>query len=283
MIEPFPLPFLSARETPDDCRWHLVGLPYDEASSFRRGAQYGPPEIRLASDSIESYSAYQDRDLEDLRYFDTGDLELSGKDPEAAIAAIRSFYESAYRRAVSLLGIGGDHTVTVGAVQGVVQSGLRPRVLYLDAHMDVRGEYTGGIYSHACVARRLAEQLGADHLMLWGIRSGERSEFEWARSEGIYLGREISSLKKAIRSLDEDPVYLTIDLDVFDPAELPGVGNPEPGGLRFAEFLDLLEEIRRLNVVGADVVELAPVWDASGRSSVMSAEIIRELLLAIMK
>jgi agmatinase len=283
MTDPLPLPFLASRETPEACRWQIVGLPYDEASSFRRGAQFGPQEIRLASDSIESYSPYLDRDLEELRFHDAGDLELAGKNPEAAIAAIRSLYAEKYRHQVSLLGLGGDHTVTAGAIQGLVEAGLRPKILYLDAHMDVRGEYTGGIYSHACVARRLAEQLGADRLLLWGIRSGERSEFEWARSEGILLGREISSLKKAIRGLDEEPVYLTIDLDVFDPAELPGVGNPEPGGLKFSEFLAVLEEIAPLNVVGADVVELAPVWDISGRSSVMAAEIVRELLLTIVK
>jgi agmatinase len=283
MIEPFPQPFLSSRENPDGCRWRLIGLPYDEASSFRRGAQFGPQEIRRASDSIESYSPYQDRDLEDGSFFDAGDLELTGKNPEEAISAIRAFYADTYSHGISLLGLGGDHTVTAGAVQGLVQSGVRPQVLYLDAHMDVRGEYTGGIYSHACVARRLAEQLGSDHLHLWGVRSGERTEFEWAKAEDIFRGRELSALKKVLRNLDDDPVYLTIDLDVFEPAELPGVGNPEPGGLHFTDFLDLLEDLQELNIVGADVVELAPVWDPSGRSSVMAAEIVRELLLAIMK
>ena len=283
MTEPSPIPFLSSRETPEACRWHLVGLPYDEASSFRRGSQFGPSAIRRASDSIESYSPYLERDLEDLRFYDAGDLELTGKDPEEAIAVIRSFYAEKYRHNICLMGLGGDHTVTVGALQGLVEAGLRPRVLHLDAHMDVRGEYTGGIYSHACVARRLVELLGADHLRLWGIRSGERQEFEWARSEGILLGRDASSLKKACRSIADEPVYLTLDLDVFDPAELPGVGNPEPGGMRFPEFLDALEEISRLDVVGADVVELAPVWDLSGRSSIVAAEVIRELLLTVIK
>jgi agmatinase len=283
MTEPLSLPFLSSRETPENCRWHIVGLPYDEASSFRRGSQFGPREIRRASDSIESYSPYLDRDLEDLPFFDAGDIELAGKDPEEAIAKIRSFYAEAYRRQISLLGLGGDHTVTVGAMQGLAAAGLRPHVLYLDAHMDVRGEYTGGIYSHACAARRLSELLGSDHLRLWGIRSGERAEFEWARAENVLYGREVSGLKKACRSLSDEPVYLTIDLDVFDPSELPGVGNPEPGGLRFSEFLEILEEIARLDVIGADVVELAPVWDPSGRSSIMAAEIVRELLLSISK
>jgi agmatinase len=283
MPESSSFPFLASRETPESCRWHLIGLPYDEASSFRRGAQFGPQEIRRASDSIESYSPYQERDLEDFHFFDAGDLELTGKSPEQTISVIRTFYSATYKRGISLLGLGGDHMVTAGAVQGLVSSGVRPQVLYLDAHMDVRGEYTGGIYSHACVARRLAEQLGSDHLHVWGVRSGERSEFEWAKSENIFRGREFSALKKVLRNLDEDPVYLTIDLDVFDPAEFPGVGNPEPGGLRFTEFLDLLEDLQDMNIIGADVVELAPVWDPSGRSSVMAAEIVRELLLAVMK
>jgi agmatinase len=283
MTDPLPLPFLASRETPEGCRWRLIGLPYDEASSFRRGSQFGPQEIRRASDSIESYSPYQNRDLEDCNFFDSGDLELAGYNPEQTIAAIRTYYLETYTHGISLLGLGGDHTVTAGAVQGLVQSGVRPQVLYLDAHMDVRGEYTGGIYSHACVARRLAEQLGSDHLHIWGVRSGERAEFEWAKAEEVFRGRELSALKKVIRNLDEDPVYLTMDLDVFDPSEFPGVGNPEPGGLHFTEFLELLEDLQELNIIGADVVELAPVWDTSGRSSVMAAEIVRELLLAVVK
>ncbi len=275
--------FLSARADSAGSPWQLIGLPYDGTSSYRRGAQFGPAEIRLASDSIESYSYYQNRDLEGLNFFDMGDLELAGANPEEAVNRISQLYAEKYRQGARLFGLGGDHTVTIGAVQGLVQAGIRPHILYLDAHLDLREAYTGGIFSHACVARRLLDLVGPDHLIQWGMRSGEMSEFEHAQRLGTYRENDLKSLHDACDDLCGPPIYLTLDLDLFDPAELPGVGNPEPGGLRFAEFLSFLPELGRLDVIGADVVELAPNWDSGGRSSVMAAEVIRELLLSIVK
>jgi len=283
MIKPAEIRYLSSQDGSIAAPWQLIGLPYDAASSYRRGAQDGPAEIRKASDSIETFSPYCHRDLTDIRFADLGDLEISGESIETVLQQVQLFYNEKTRHDVRLLGLGGDHAVTVGALQGLADAGLKPHVFYLDAHLDMREEYDGSRYSHACVARRVSEIVGRERLVQWGMRSGERAEFDWARQHMIYQGRDALSLDKVFRRLKGQQVYLTLDLDLFDPAELPGVGNPEPGGMRFASFLSLLQPLKDLDIIGADVVELAPNWDPSGRSSIMAAEIIRELLLTIVK
>lgn len=281
-----PIRFLDSRQQPGGCTWQIVGLPYDATSSYRKGARFGPDEIRLASDSIESYSPYCNRDLEEPGFFDAGDLNVAQKDPSEAVEIIADYYQRAYQQGLKLMGLGGEHTVTIGALQGIIQERIArgeilPWVLQLDAHLDLREEYTGGHNSHACVARRIAEMVGADHLVQWGMRSGERAEFEWARNHGTYAETDLASLRKVCERNAATSLYVTLDLDVFDPAELPGVGNPEPGGLKFSEFLELVDLFKTLNVIGADVVELSPVWDPGGRSAVIAAEIVRELMLAV--
>jgi len=285
MIQPTNIHFLAAKDGSEGCSWQLLGLPYDAASSYRRGAKAGPAEIRRASDSIETYSPYCQKDLEDLHFCDAGDLELSDDSPDEAVQEIRRYYAEQASRGMRHFGLGGDHTVTIGAVQGLVDAGVKPLVLYLDAHLDLREEYDGSRYSHACVARRISEMVRPERVVQWGMRSGERAEFEWARQHVTYQGRDVLTLQKTWRRLQKEPVYLTLDLDLFDPAELPGVGNPEPGGLKFSGFLGLLQQLRQLelDIVAADVVELAPNWDPSGRSAVMAAEVIRELLLTLVK
>ncbi|MCX6640631.1 MAG: agmatinase [bacterium] len=282
MLKP-TFPFLASKADSAACIWQLVGLPYDQTSSYRRGAQFGPEQLRLASDSIESFSPYCRKDLEDLRFFDAGDLPIAQHPPQQAVQEISDYYLEQTKAGKRILGIGGEHTVTIGAVQGLVQAGVKPSVLHLDAHFDLRQEYTGGIYSHASVIRRLAELVGAENVIQWGIRSGERSEFELAETQGSYIGCDLDSLLSAIDRLRGKPIYFTLDLDVFDPAELPGVGNPEPGGLKFFDFLKIAAQLTRLDVVGADVVELSPIWDTTGRSSIFAAEVVRELLLAIIR
>ncbi|MFH1862150.1 MAG: agmatinase [bacterium] len=294
-------PFLATKSSAENCVWQIVGLPYDATSSYRRGSRFAPREIRIASDSIETYSPYRKQDLEHLNVHDAGDLRLEGCTPEAAVAVIADYYYKQTQQGKRLLGIGGEHSVTNGALQGLVQAGLKPFVLHLDAHLDLRESYTGGAFSHASVARRMAELVGAERLIQWGMRSGEAAEFQWALDNGTYWGRDFTDLQSACQRLRDEPVYITLDLDVFDPAEFPSVGNPEPGGMTFSEFCTFLQEISQqlymgnwmgefrpphqdivlLNVVGMDVVEYSPLWDAGGRSAIFAAEIIRELLLTV--
>ncbi|MBU0520125.1 agmatinase [bacterium] len=259
--------------------WEIIGLPFDNASSYRGGARFGPSQIRLASDSIESYSPYADRDLDDLHLCDCGDLDIVSLSSADAVESIAAYYMQQSLAKKKLIGMGGDHTASIGAVKGLCDAGLRPVVLHLDAHMDLRDSYLDDPNSHASAAKRILDMVGPDHLYQWGMRSGERKEFEFAKELGTYAGRDPDALSVLCNKLQGEPIYITLDLDIFDPAELPGVGNPEPGGLRFIEFLHLLKGLPELNIVGFDVVELSPTLDVSGRSSVIAAEIIRELIL----
>lgn len=277
------LQFLATRQRPEGCTWQILGLPFDAASSYRKGACFGPSEIRLASGSIESYSPYLSCDLEELNIFDADDLDISSRDPDEAIEAIKNYYAEHYKQGHRILCLGGDHSVTIGALKGIVEAGVHVNLLFLDAHYDLREEYNGAPISHCCVARCAAEILGTDALVQWGMRSSLRSEFEWAKRHKTYLGRDLDSLQRSCHTLKGKPVYLSLDLDVFDPSEMPAVGNPEPGGLKFPEFLSLLDYLQPLDIMGVDVVELSPVWDPSGRSAVMAAEIIRELLLTVVR
>jgi agmatinase len=278
-----PIKFLGTGDNPEGCNWYLTGLPYDMTSSFRKGSRWGPHEIRLASDSIETYCPVCRHDLEDLALYDAGDLDIVMLNPESAVQKIAEYYQQQYQAGRQVFGIGGEHTVTIGAIRGMMDAGYKPHVLYLDAHLDQRDEYDGVKYSHACVARRVQEMVGADRLLQWGMRSGEKCEFQFVDVNKTYYGCDRDSLSVACTSLRGKQIYLTLDLDLFAPSLIPGVGNPEPGGLNYDSFLKLLPEIAVLNVIGADVVELSPVWDTSGRSSIIAAEIIRELLLMIIR
>jgi len=258
-------------------------LPYDMTSSYRSGSKYGPREIRIASDSIESYSNRFQRDLENLCIVDEGDLSLETLSPDEAVKTISDFYREQYQGGRRLLGVGGEHTVTIGAVRGIVEAGITPYFLHLDAHLDLRDEYTGGKNSHACVGKRVSELVGIDHLLQWGMRSGSRTEYEWAKGHHTYYGEDPDSLSSLCSMLRDEVVYISMDLDLFDTSQIPGVGNAEPGGLRFEEFLRIIGELSTLNIIGADIVELSPVLDPSGRSSVFAATVMRELLLAIVR
>jgi agmatinase len=273
--------FLGLKENPKGCSWQLLGLPYDGTSSYRKGSRWGPAEIRIASDSIETYCPVCRRDLEDLHLYDAGDLDVMEMNPDAAVQKIADYYKEQYQAGQRIFGIGGEHTITIGAVRGMIDAGNKPYVLYLDAHLDQRDEYLGEKNSHACVARRLQEMVGTDRLLQWGMRSGEKCEFQLVEVKRTFYGADRDSLSVACTSLRDKQVYLSLDLDLFAPSLIPGVGNPEPGGPNYDSFLKLLPEIAALDIIGADVVELSPVWDTTGRSSVIAAEIIRELLLTI--
>ncbi len=253
----------------------LIGVPYDRTSSFRSGARLAPAAIRWASQSIESYSPTLDRDLEDLALLDRGDLMVEHLSPEEMMPTVTGAVAAADGAPVIL---GGNHTVTVGAVQGVAARFPDLRVLILDAHLDLRGEYEGSLWSHACTARRLADTLGPDRVAVLGVRSGTREEFTAARA--LLAAERRLVLPAGLWSrLDGRPLYLSVDIDVVNPADAPGTGNPEPGGPTAEELLDMLRVLAPLRIVGLDVVEVAPPYDPSGRTAILAALILREALL----
>ena len=178
--------------------------------------------------------------------------------------------------------IGGEHLVTLGAVRAVVREYPDLCVLHFDAHTDLREEYLGEPLSHATVMRRVWELVGDGRIYQFGIRSGERSEFAWAKQHVVTNKFNFAHLDEATAALRGKPVYLSIDLDVLDPSVFPGTGTPEAGGVTFPELLDAIRLVAGLEIVGFDVNELSPPYDPSGISTAVACKVLRELLLAIL-
>lgn len=275
--------FIGADSTFEDSRIVLFGAPYDSTTSFRPGTRFGPSAMRSESFGIETYSPYQDRDLEtDVRVHDAGDLELPFGAPDRALAMIEAKADEILSADKIPFLLGGEHLVSLGAVRAAARKYPDLCILHFDAHADLREDYLGVKLSHACVMRRCHDILGDGRIWQFGIRSGTRDEFAFMKA-GHVTTEPFSVKTLASLSFPEGtPVYLTVDLDVLDPSEFPGTGTQEAGGLRFMEILSSLTEIlRRFNVVALDNVELSPGLDSSGRSTALACKLLREELLAL--
>lgn len=261
----------------------LYGAPFDSTTSYRPGARFGPSAMRHESFGLETYSPYQDADLTDYAIFDSGDMELCFGSAEAALEDIRARAEQILTDGKLPLLLGGEHLVTLGAVRAVAAQYPALHILHFDAHADLRADYLGAALSHACVIRRCHELLGDGRIHQFCIRSGEREEFRFARAHTELHPFSFDGLAETVKALQKSgaPVYLTIDLDCLDPSVLPGTGTPEAGGVTFTELLDAIRRVCALNIVGADVNELAPMLDASGASTAAACKVLRELLLAL--
>ena len=259
----------------------LFGAPYDSTTSFRPGGRFGPQTMRVESFGIETYSPYQDRDLEDLRVHDAGDLELPFGAPEPVLDMVEAKAAAILADGKMPVLLGGEHLVTLGAVRAAAKRFPDLRIIHFDAHADLREAYLGNPLSHACVLRRCHDLLGDGRIWQFGIRSGTRDEFAFMKAGHVVT--EPFSLKTLpqISFPAGTPAYLTVDLDVLDPAEFPGTGTPEAGGVRFAELRTALMDVfARFNVVAFDNVELAPSLDPTGRSTALACKLLREELLA---
>ena len=280
-----PNQFIGCEKTFEESRIVLFGAPFDSTTSFRPGTRFGPSAMRSESFGIETYSMLQDRDIaEDASVFDSGDLELPFGAPGRALEMIEE------RAAVILdagkipFMIGGEHLVTLGAVRAAAKRHPGLVIVHFDAHADLRGDYLGVELSHACVLRRCHEILGDGRIFQFGIRSGTRDERRFM--EDGHVTTELFSdttLPEVIGKIGgEAPVYLTIDMDVLDPAEFPGTGTQEAGGLSFTRLVgDAIRICRELNVVAIDNVELSPALDHTGRSTALACKFLREELLAM--
>lgn len=258
----------------------LFGAPFDGTVSYRPGTRFGPAAIRNESYGIESYSPYLKRDLEELNVFDAGDLELPFGSASGALGIIRDFVAKVAADGKIPVMTGGEHLVTLGAVEALFQIHPDLHILHLDAHADLREDYLGDSLSHACVLRRCHELLGDARIVQLGIRSMTAEERKWAESHVRQYCFDFSQMEEALSLLDGVPVYLTLDLDVLDPAFFPGTGTPEPGGVSYLELQHAIHRVQRLSLVGADMVELAPALDPSGVSTITACKLLRELLLA---
>ena len=251
-----------------DTGWHfastvLFGAPFDSTTSYRPGTRFGSSAIRRESYGIESYSPYQDRAALDAITEQTRLILASHKRPFM---------------------LGGEHLVTLGAFRAVAEKFPDVHVIHFDAHADLRENYLGVSLSHACVLRRCWELVGNGRIFQFGIRSGDREEFQWGRTHVKTNRFDFATLEEVIAQLQDKPVYFTLDLDVLDPSVFPGTGTPEPGGVSFEQLRQAATLVcSKLRVVGCDVNELSPHYDPSGVSTIVACKIVREMLLAFQK
>ncbi|WP_419768809.1 agmatinase [Arcobacter sp.] len=262
----------------------LFGAPFDGTTSFKPGARFAPPAMRQDSWAIESYSPYFDSDLEDLKLFDYGDLELPFGDKKNALRMIQEHVQEIIDANKIPIMIGGEHLVSLAPVKALSKKYDDLNIIHFDAHTDLREDYLGEALSHATVIRRIYDQVGDGKVNQFCIRSGLKEEFEWAKKHTHLEKFTFNTLPSCVKRLKDKPVYITIDLDVLDPSVMPGTGTPEPGGIDFHDMMNIIKELSKLNnVVGMDIVELSPKYDASGISTAVACKTLRELVLATVK
>jgi agmatinase len=258
----------------------IFGAPFDSTTSFRPGTRFASKAMRSESFGVETYSTYQDKDLEDISIFDGGDLELCFGNPSKALNQIEEFTNEIVQDNKIPCMIGGEHLVTLGTVRAVVKKYPDLHIIHFDAHADLRDDYLGEKLSHATVMHRVWDIVGDNKIFQFGIRSGDRAEIYWGRDH-VYTNQfTFAGLEDVIGKLKGKPIYLSIDLDVLDPSVFPGTGTPEAGGVTFKELLGAILKVSKLNIVGMDVNELSPIYDQSGSSTALACKILRELLLS---
>ena len=271
--------YMGSRRDPTGCSVGLFGVPYDGTTSFRPGTRFGPAAIREVSSGLETYCPQLDADLEDVAFADLGAVDIPYGAPEPVVAAVKQATEAVLGLGLKPLMLGGEHSISSGAVAAVAQHYPDLALVQLDAHADLRHEWLGAHHSHACAMRRCLEVLPSGRLLQVAIRSGTSSEFEELRREQRLVA--IERMAETLEPLRGTPLYLTVDLDWFDPAVMPGTGTPEPGGFLWGHFAGLVEELRHHKLVGADVVELSPQLDTTGVSNVLAAKVVRSLVLLL--
>ena len=266
-----------------DARIVLFGAPFDSTTSFRPGTRFAPHAIRSESFGLETYSPWLDRDLEDISVFDSGDIELCIGSADKALDQISERTATILKDDKIPFMIGGEHLVTLGAFREVFKKYPDIHIIHFDAHTDLRDDYLDVKLSHACVIRRCHDLVGDGRIHQFGIRSGERAEWQWARAGHTDLHPfNFDGLAEVVKGLGSTPVYFTIDLDVMDPSVFPGTGTPEYGGVTFMQLFEALKTVCiGSNIVGLDVNELCPPYDQTGASTAAACKIIRELLLSI--
>ena len=274
--------FLGCDKGPRFASTMLFGAPFDSTTSYRPGTRFGSAAIRHESYGIESYSPYQDKDLEDANVIDLGDLELCFGDVNKALDRIEERTRHILHASKRPFMLGGEHLVTLGAFRAVAAMYPDVHIIHFDAHADLRDDYLGAKLSHACVLRRCWELVGDGRIHQFGIRSGDREEFSWGRSHVSTRRFDFEGLEETLKELEGKPVYFTVDLDVMDPSIFPGTGTPEPGGVTFDALRQAVTLVcSRAKVVSCDVNELSPHYDQSGVSTIVACKIVREMLLAL--
>lgn len=261
----------------------LYGMPMDWTVSYRPGSRFGPTRIREVSIGLEEYSPYLDRELEEVKYFDAGDIPLPFGNPQRSLNMIEEYIDQLLAADKFPLGMGGEHLVSWPVMKAMYKKYPDLAIIHMDAHTDLREEYEGEPLSHSTPIRKVAELIGPENVYSFGIRSGMKEEFQWAKENGMHISKfeVLEPLKEILPTLAGRPVYVTTDIDVLDPAHAPGTGTVDAGGITSKELLASIHAIAKsdLRIVGGDLVEVAPIYDPSEQTANTASKLIREMIL----
>jgi agmatinase len=268
----------------------ILGVPFDVTSTYRTGARFGPNAIRQASLNIETYSFRAGIDIEDLQLHDLGDLDIS-TDTKKTLERLELVIKDLIEAGKTPITIGGEHTITFGSLKGLGEKASKTAVVSFDAHLDLRDEFMEVKLGHTTFMRRINEEINPAKIIAVGTRAVCKKELDYAREAGVefFTAQQIRSegaehIAKQLKEklAKKESIYLSIDMDVLDPAYAPAVQNPEPEGLEPCTLLDIVYSICDRRVTGFDVVEVAPQYD-HGVSAIQAAKIILEVLCRLEK
>lgn len=263
---------------------HIIGFCFDGTTSFRPGARFGPDAIRDASFGLETYSPYLDRDIEDYSIIDCGNLPIYPSKWKITNDYFHGMTKDLKLKEdrIKILTLGGEHSISYGPIRLCLDEYEDLALIHLDAHTDLRDGYLEEKFSHASIIKRVWDHMDDKNTLIqYGIRSGPKDEFNFMKEHNT-LATSLDEFITRVQNIDQKrPIYLTLDLDFFDPAYFPGTGTPEAGGETFHSFIKLMKILKDKNFVGADIVELAPMIDPTGNSNAFASKVTREVLLAL--
>lgn len=282
----FPNYFADAESNFDEAKFVIFGIPYDKTSSFRLGASKAPAEMRQAGWNFETFNLKTGFDLRNVKFHDYGDLDVKDDSPQEMIQKVKVFTSKLLSKNKIPIGLGGEHSITPGIIQAFPDN---IGVVSLDAHFDFRQIYENESYNHACVTRRISDYVGISNIAVLGVRSAEKEEFEEAKKQGLFYIDAFEIKKNGIKkSLDKTKtylknkkIYLTLDIDVIDPAYAPGTSTPEPFGLSPSDIIECIESFSS-NLIGFDVVEVCPPYDM-GQTALLATKLVRYVIECISK
>lgn len=278
--------FICSSDNYEESKAVIYGMPMDFTVSYRPGSRFGPARIRQASVGLEEYSPYLDKSIVDMTYFDAGDLLLPFGNAARSLEVIGEYVRGLLADGKFPIGLGGEHLVSWPIFQEVYAKYPDLALIHIDAHADLRENYEGEPLSHSTPVRKAAELMGGKNIYQFGIRSGSKEEFLYARENINFHPFEVAApLKQELPKIGRRPVYVTIDIDVLDPSAAPGTGTAEAGGITSKELLEAVHLIAGsdVNVVGCDLVEVAPIYDPTEQTQIVAAKLIREMLLGFVK
>ncbi|MCM3653047.1 agmatinase [Metabacillus litoralis] len=275
--------FIKSHPNYEESEAVIYGMPMDWTVSYRPGSRFGPARIREVSIGLEEYSAYLDRELDEVKYYDAGDIPLPFGNPQRSIDMIEEYIDQLLADDKYPLGMGGEHLVSWPVMKAMYKKYPDLAIIHMDAHTDLRDEYEGEPLSHSTPIKKIADLIGPTNVYSFGIRSGMKEEFQWAKEVGMHIAKfdVLEPLKEVLPKLAGRPVYVTIDIDVLDPAHAPGTGTVDAGGITSKELLASIHEIAKsdVRVVGSDLVEVAPIYDPSEQTANTASKILREMIL----